>query len=147
MIFVQQMQYKSNRMYVFQNFSGFDTQTSFWCWDPDSGPLPSKILAARLVVMSAMYSTGYRRATAAQRITVAILAFRALNGQAPSFLSNIPFSFHWQHVGQVVVLHLRLDWSFLDIPTRLPKAHVTMNRPALILRKIYHCTIFRKIII
>ena len=49
MIFMQQMQYnKPNRMYVFQNFSGVTPPppNPFLCCDPESGPLPSKILAA-----------------------------------------------------------------------------------------------------
>ena len=46
---MQQMQYKApNRMYVFQNFSGVLPPDPILVVDPDSGPLPSKIVATRL---------------------------------------------------------------------------------------------------
>ena len=43
------MSYKApNRMYVFLNYFVMTPADRCSCWDPDSGPLPSKILAARL---------------------------------------------------------------------------------------------------
>ena len=46
---MQLMQYNApNRMYVFQNFSRVTPRIPFWCCDSEPGPLPSKILAARL---------------------------------------------------------------------------------------------------
>ena len=49
MICMQQMQYKApNGMYIFQKFSGSDTPDANLVLGPRIGPLPSKILAARL---------------------------------------------------------------------------------------------------
>ena len=36
-------------MYILQKFSEGDTSNPFWRWDPDSGFLPSKVLAASLL--------------------------------------------------------------------------------------------------
>ena len=49
MILTQQMQYSaSNRMWVFQKLAGCDTPNPLLVQWPRTGPLPSKILAARL---------------------------------------------------------------------------------------------------
>ena len=50
-ICMQQMQYSApHRSYVFQTF--------FWCWDPESGPLPFKIPAARLAIFKHVEQAG-----------------------------------------------------------------------------------------
>ena len=63
MIFMQKMQYNaSNSMHVFQTFSGGVTlRTPFWCSDPESGPLPFNVLAARLRPLIMHIQTIYQK--------------------------------------------------------------------------------------
>ena len=47
---MEQIQHNApNRMYVFQSFSWLTPRTPHLVMEPKIGPLPSKILAARLV--------------------------------------------------------------------------------------------------